>query len=223
MRVKDMTVGYPGCPLLGGVSFEVAPGECILLAGPNGSGKSTLVRTLAGLIPPLDGALPETRRTVLLPTGIPKVKGFSVRSFIRTSCYRESAWDGSVPPEVERRMEEAMAMLGIAGLASSDIATLSDGQFQLACIASALARQADVLLLDEPTAFLDVENRRLLLRSLKDLARRSDLSVLFSSHDLHESLRVADRVFACTGSGRLLVSESSPDACARILREVFPV
>ena len=261
MQIRDLTIGYPGKALLKGISFDIAPGECILLAGPNGSGKTTLLRTLAGAIPPLHGSVPpvpglapgtvsplpgsvppfpgaasgavscisaDAPRIVLLPTGIPKVKGFTVRGFIRTACYRESGWSGTLPPEAEQRMTEALDMLGIADLTNRDISVLSDGQFQLACIASALTRRADVLLLDEPTGFLDADNRVLLLTTLRDLCRRTGLSVLFSSHDLHASLQVADRVFACTADGRFLASgpsglsgPSSVDALT-VLRAAFP-
>ena len=223
MVVRDLVTGYvPGKALTSGVAFHLAPGECALLAGPNGSGKTTLLRTLAGLLPPLGGTVDAgDARIVLLPTGIPKVKGFTVKGFIRTACYRESDWKGTLSPETVQQLDASLSLLGIDGLAGADISTLSDGQFQLACIASALTRRADILLLDEPTAFLDVENRRHLLRTLRDLTRRTGLAVLFSSHDLHESLRVVDRVFACMPDGRFLASEATPESRLAILGAVF--
>lgn len=225
MEVRDLVTGYaPGKALACGVTFSLAAGECVLLAGPNGSGKTTLLRTLAGLLPPLGGSVDagSGRRVVLLPTGIPKVKGFTVKGFIRTACYRESDWKGALSQETEERMAESLALLGIETISESDISTLSDGQFQLACIASALTRRADVLLLDEPTSFLDVENRRILLRSLRDLTRRTGLAVLFSSHDLHESLQVADRVLAFAADGRFFASEAGQGSRERVLAAVFP-
>jgi iron complex transport system ATP-binding protein len=105
-------------------------------------------------------------------------------------------------------MEEALKMLGIEGLRKRDISTLSDGEFQKACLATGLTRKAEVLLLDEPTAHLDVENRIDVLRTLREVARKTGTAVLFSSHDLHDALQVADRVFALTRDGRFLVSPS---------------
>ena len=191
------------------ISFELAPGECVLLAGPNGCGKTTLLKALA------------ERGPVLIPTNIPKVKGFTVDAFIRTGCYRESDWRGRISADAAGRLEEALQLLGIQSLKHRDISTLSDGEFQKACLATGLTRKAEVLLLDEPTAHLDVENRIDVLRTLRDVARRTGTAILFSSHDLHDALQVADRVFALTRDGRFLASEDKETALAQAFPACF--
>ena len=113
-----------------------------------------------------------------------------------------------------------MKVLGLQAQAGQDISTLSDGEFQKACIAVGLTRHADVLLLDEPTAFLDVENRLMVLETLRKVADDTGMAVLFSSHDLHDSLQVATRVLAFTPDGTFL--ESAPDTMSQTLRAAFP-
>ena len=205
LKVDHLTIGYDSRALVRDISFELAPGECVLLAGPNGTGKTTLLKALAA------------EGVVLIPTNIPKVKGFTVEAFVRTGCYRESDWRGRVSKEVEGRMEEALKMLGIEELRKRDISTLSDGEFQKACLATGLTRKAGVLLLDEPPAHLDVENRIDVLRTLREVARKTGTAVLFSSHDLHDALQVADRVFVLTRDGRFLASAGTD-----VLRAAFP-
>ena len=139
--------------------------------------------------------------------------------------------------ETEQRMEEALEVLGIKELRKRDISTLSDGEFQKACLATGLTRKAEVLLLDEPTAHLDVENRIDVLRTLREVARKTGTAILFSSHDLHDALQVVDRIFALTRDGRFLTAgpfdklrdpESSvipseaKESMEEILRDVFP-
>ena len=156
---------------------------------------------------------------ILIPTGIPKVKGFTLEAFVRTGCFRESNWAGKLNAETEQRLQGTLERLGISHLASRDLSTLSDGEFQKGCLAIGLVRQARLLLLDEPTAFLDVDGRLAVLRTLADVARSTGTAILFSSHDLHDALRVATRVLAFTPAGLLA---SSPTNREDILRQAFP-
>ena len=210
LEIKHLRLAYGTHVLAPDVTFHLEGGECVLLAGANGCGKSTLLRLIG-----------EKKRCVFIPTGIPKVKGFTVEAFVRTGCFKESNWAGRLSEESERRLQGALDLLGLRAQAGQDIATLSDGEFQKACIAVGLTRRADVLLLDEPTAFLDVENRVMVLRTLRKVAQETGMAVLFSSHDLHDALQVAHRVLAFTPAGTFL--ESTQKNRPEVLRAAFPI
>ncbi len=210
LDIKHLRLAYGAHVLAPDVTFHLEGGECVLLAGANGCGKSTLLRLIG-----------EKKRCVFIPTGIPKVKGFTVEAFVRTGCFKESDWAGRLSEESERRLQGALDLLGLRAQAGQDIATLSDGEFQKACIAVGLTRRADVLLLDEPTAFLDVENRVMVLRTLRNVAQETGMAVLFSSHDLHDALQVVHRVLAFTPAGTFL--ESTQKNRREVLQAAFPV
>ena len=247
LKVNSISIGYGDHTLVRDISFELVPGELVLLAGPNGTGKTTLLKRLSSggigprnlrslcdlrpshkWAPPSNvprvaqfrGPIPPEDNLILIPTNIPKVKGFTVEGFIETGCYRESDWRGRISAEAKERMEKALELLGIQEFKERDITTLSDGEFQKACLAVGLTRQAEVLLLDEPTAHLDVENRIDVLRTLREVARRTGTAILFSSHDLHDALQVSDRVFVITRSGKFIASDS--DHQKDVLKEAFP-
>ena len=182
VSVKDLTIGYEGRVLCSGISFDICKGDCIMLCGANGSGKTTLMKLLTR---------PEC---IMIPARIPKVVGFTLKEFVRVSCFSKSDLFGKLSNSEETALNDAIATLGLTHLADRDISTLSDGEFQKAGIASALVRKADVIMLDEPTAFLDAENRISVLNTLRALS--DDRAIIFSTHDLHDGLQVCTKVFA---------------------------
>lgn len=204
IKVRKLTIGYEDRTLYSGVDFDINEGECIMLCGANGSGKTTLMKALEKSCH--DGRC----EAVMIPTRIPKLKGFTVKEFITIGCYKHTDLGGRLSNDDKISLESAMEALGLAALSDRDISTLSDGEFQKAGIAAALVRRASLIMLDEPTAFLDAENRRSVLDTLKTLCSmetyRTRPAVIFSTHDLHEGLKVADKVIALGADGKVHVS-----------------
>lgn len=192
LKANELTIGHRGIKVCGPLTFEYPDRQSVMLQGPNGSGKSTLMKTVAGLLPPLSGGFSAGGPVVMVPTHIPKVKGFSVREFIRTSLFSVSGIFRKLDSGAGTAMEDAIRTLGLDSLADKDISLISDGEFQKACIATALTRKANVLLLDEPTAFLDVDNRVMVLRTLQNLAHTTGITVIFSTHDIYDGARFSD-------------------------------
>lgn len=209
IKAENISIGYRGRIVAKEISFTASRSECILLCGANGSGKTTLLRTIAGLQKPLEGTIKTDGTVVMIPAYIPKVRGFTMREFILTGCYRETNLWGRASTKAKNNLGEASSLLGIERLLDKDISAASDGEFRKACIASAFVQDADTVLLDEPTAYLDVDSRALVLRTLNDIAKRKNVCIIFSSHDIMESYGNCDRVLGIGKEGKFLDSEKS--------------
>ena len=184
--------------------------------GPNGAGKSTLIRTLAGLQKPLAGdvllhsrdlhGLTESERARLLGLVLTErvdVGNLSAYALVALGRYPYTGWDGRLSPADVEAVRWAITAVGARDLAARSIAELSDGERQKVMIARALAQEPAVLLLDEPTAFLDLPRRVETVRLLRRLAGHSDRAVLLSTHDLELALRCADRLWLLPPGGPL--------------------
>ena len=192
-------------------------GEFICLLGPNGAGKSTLIRTLAGMQAPLSGSLklqdqtfhsisPRERArmiSVVLTEALP-VGMMDAYSLVALGRHPYSGWLGGLKQNDKERIASAFKAVGAEGLEGRQIAELSDGERQKVSIARALAQEAQVMLLDEPTAFLDLPRRVELMTILRNLAHREQMGLLLSTHDLDLALRFADRLWMITTDGQLI-------------------
>lgn len=219
LKLKDITIGHDGECLIKDISFEIGEGECILLCGANGCGKSTLMKTLAGIKKKISGEIITDASIVMIPTGIPKIKGFSVMDFIQTGCYRQTDLWGRRTKKMEESILNALESMGIEHLAMRDISMISDGEFQKVCIASAMTKDAGILLLDEPTAFLDVDSRIMVLESLRDITKKKNMSMIFSSHDIYESSVICSRIFGISKDG--IFRDSAKSSKEEVLSSCF--
>lgn len=221
LKVRGMAIGHDGKIFYRDVSFDVRKGDCIMLCGANGSGKTTLLRAIAGMKARSGKG---SNGIVMIPSRIPKVKGFTLRDFVRISCYSQSDLGGRLAPEDEAAIGNALSRLCLDNLAGRDISTLSDGEFQKAAIASALVRRAPVILLDEPTAFLDAENRIAVMGTLKEICGMPGRpAVIFSTHDLAEGLAVCGKVLALGADGifRCACADGKPDEMQKAVAGIF--
>ena len=210
-HIDNITIGHSKKVLYKDVTFEIHSGDCIMLCGANGSGKTTLLKTIAEM------EVPECRIT-MIPSRIPKVKGFSVKDFVKISCFRQTDMTGKLSEHDEANLHQALTRLGIEHLQERDISTLSDGEFQKACIAAALVQNAGIILLDEPTAFLDAENKVSVLHALRDICNgENGPAIIYSTHDLHEGLKACNRVIALGADGFFRIGNGS----ASIVESIF--
>lgn len=205
LKVRNLTIGHDGNILCSGIDFDVHKGDCIMLCGANGSGKTTLLKKIAGMKAKGD--------IIMIPTRIPKVPGFTLLEFIRISCFTKSNMSGSLSEADEIRIGELIGLSGLADRQDMDISHLSDGEFQKACLISALARNAAIILLDEPTAFLDAGNRRNMLQAFMKICKGEQApAIIFSTHDLHDAVHAVTRVFAIGADRKFHCSKDESDS-----------
>ena len=209
--IRDLAIGHGDRTLCSGISFNICEGDCMMLCGANGSGKTTLMKALTGL----------SEEVMMIPARIPKVAGFTLKEFARIGCFSQSDMAGRLSDQYEEALEVAISSLGLTHLADRDISTLSDGEFQKAGLVSALVRNASVILLDEPTAFLDAENRISVLATLREICDRKGIAVIFSTHDLHDGLKFCTKVLAFGADGRFRCSGDTSESMSHTVSTIF--
>ena len=223
LAAHDLAFGFASRRVGEAVSFTLEQGETLALLGGNGSGKTTLLRTLLGLLPPLAGSVEiggervsamssaeRARRIAYVPQQHLPAYGFRVVDVVlmgRASRLSVFARPGRADREIAL---QSLATLGITPLAPRSVTELSGGERQLVLIARALAQQADIVLLDEPTASLDFGNRVRVLREL-DRLRGQGLTIVFSTHEPDHALMHADRALLLQG-GRPLAFDTVENA-----------
>lgn len=195
LRVEDLTVASSAETILADVSIAVEADEAVLVAGPSGSGKTTLARALGGHLAARSHL--ETDGTVETPGDVAVLAGDPKTHLIRRTVERDLAFgleNRGVPrPEMARRIERWTDRLDASHLLDRDVETLSRGEGTVVALLGALVTEPDLIVLDEPLAPLDRENRRLVLRALETLRSRG-VSLVVAEHDLRDLLALADRV-----------------------------
>ena len=202
VSTHKLTIGYGQKVVQRDLSFDLQAGEIVCMLGRNGCGKSTLLRTLAGLQPALGGTFDIADVAVVLTDKL-SLENTSVREVVATGRYPYTSFLGGLTPKDEQIVDEAIKLSAI-NFQQSAFNALSDGEKQRVLIAKALAQQTPVILLDEPTAHLDLPNRILVLQLLRRLAHEQGKTILISTHELELALRLSDRILLLSDKGAIL-------------------
>jgi iron complex transport system ATP-binding protein len=226
LEIRNLWADYGGDAVLRGVSLDVAAGEVVGLVGPNGSGKTTLVRTVTRVMPASSGEVrlmgddcrtlsraALARRVAVVPQSPALPEGFAVLEIVlmgRTPHLRLLQSEG--PPDLAAA-RRALAQTGTSGLAQRFAHQLSGGERQQVVIARALAQEAPVLLLDEPTSHLDVGHQAGVMGLVRRLCRERSLAVLATIHDLTLAALYCDRLVLLDRGA--VVAEGAPESVLR--------
>ncbi|GAA2013193.1 ABC transporter ATP-binding protein [Microbacterium ulmi] len=221
LEAVDLTLGYDGRWVATGLGIRIAPRELTAIVGPNACGKSTLLRALARVLTPesgvvtLDGVPVRelaskqfARQVALLPQTAIAPDGISVADLVARGRYPHQSFFRQWSAGDERAVGAAMAATGVADLASRTVEELSGGQRQRVWIATVLAQETPILLLDEPTTFLDIAHQIEVLELCRALNRDRGVTVVAVLHDLNHAARYADRIVMMREGA--IVAEGSP-------------
>lgn len=213
LKTENLAVGYHGKPLIEEVSLCVQRGKIVTLIGPNGSGKSTILKTVIGQLPELSGAVyldGETmrsrsrndiaRRMAILMTVRVEPELMTCRDVVATGRYPYTGRLGILSAADKQIVDESLSQVDALSFADRPFQAVSDGQRQRILLARALCQQPELIVLDEPTSFLDIRYKLELLSILKRMVREKQLAVLMSLHELELAERVSDTVVCVAGN-----------------------
>lgn len=218
ISIRQLEVGYKkgrhSSPIMRFPDISIGKGSFIAIAGPNGIGKSTLIKTLVQLIPSLEGEIYIKGKSIstysrvelasiisYVSTEIIQASQVTVRDIVTFGRYPYTNWLGRITADDRKITDEAIELLELNHLADKFIDEISDGERQRAMIARAIAQQTDIIILDEPTAFLDLPHKHEIIHLLGKFSREYGKTILFTTHDLGIALREADKLWLLSENG----------------------
>ncbi|HHZ20543.1 MAG TPA: metal ABC transporter ATP-binding protein [Firmicutes bacterium] len=231
LSLSGVTLGYPGITALSDVSFAVAKGEFIGIIGPNGSGKSTVLKGILGLLPLLSGEIRvfgtshlkvARKRIGYVPQKTRNDIDFPalVREVVVMGLYAQIGWVRRVDKSHWRLVDESLALVGMEEYRNRSFRDLSGGQQQRVLIARAIVSRPELLLLDEPTAAVDISAQSSILETLEVLNREQGITMVMVTHDVNEIVHFADKILLLN-KGLVAYGQPNEVLTKECLKEVY--
>ncbi len=221
-RTEALTVGYDGKALIEDINIGIEKGTILTLIGPNGAGKSTILKSIARQLSPIAGTAyidkedlmhmspKEVSKTMaLVLTKKLSAEMMTCRDVVATGRYPYTGHFGLLSDEDENKVTEAMELVNVLEIEGQDFNKISDGQRQRVMLARALCQEPDIIILDEPTSFLDIKYKLEFMSVLQKLKKMKGLTVIMSLHELDLARKLSDKIL-CVGD-RAIDKFGSPD------------
>ena len=234
LKTSSLSIGYDSKTIASDINVTLSEGDIIALIGPNGAGKSTLFKTFSTHIKPLGGKIelfgkdltlysPKERAKLLgiVLTERPDDMFLKVFDVVAAGRYPYTGMFGKLNEDDEKEIKVSLELVGVNHLANRVFNTLSDGEKQKVMIAKAIAQNTPIIMLDEPTAFLDYPSKIELFSLLKKLAKEQKKAILFSSHDLELLLRYTDNLWIMAKNKPFAAGNSSELLKNGVIKEYF--
>ena len=215
LETTDLSVGYSGRALIEHVALCVQRGKIVPLIGPSGSGKSTILKTIVGQLPRVSGSVvldkqdmcarsrsDIARRMAILMTARMEPELMTCRDVVSTGRYPYTGRLGILQASDKQIVQDAICQVNAESFADRPFSDISDGQRQRILLARALCQQPELIVLDEPTSYLDIRYKLELLSILKRMVREKNLAILMSLHELELAARISDTV-VCVADGKI--------------------
>lgn len=233
--VEKMTVGYGNKPLIGDISFELEKGKILVLIGPNGAGKTTILKSITKQLRPLAGTVfldgeslekmsghQLSQKLSVLLTDRVRTELFTCRDMVATGRYPYTGKFGVLGKEDWRAVDAAMERVHITEIAEKDFGTISDGQRQRVMLARAICQEPEVLVLDEPTSFLDIRHKLEFMWLLQQMAAEG-MTIIMSLHELDLAERVSDKLVCVKGKRIDRIGSSEEIFCGDYISSLYEI
>ena len=234
LETKSLTLSYGETIIINELNLEIPKGKITIFIGSNGCGKSTLLRSLARLLKPTSGDIflddkaiqnmqtkQIARQMAILPQGPQAPEGLTVLQLVKQGRYPYQTWLKQWSEKDEEMVQKALAATGMTEFAERDVHALSGGQRQRAWIAMTLAQDTDIILLDEPTTYLDMTHQIEVLDLLFELNETEQRTIVMVLHDLNLACRYADNIVAI--QDKQIYAQGKPEEIVdcKLVRDVF--
>ena len=234
LQTKDLVVGYDGVPLISGVNITLHAGEILTLIGPNGAGKSTILKSIVGYLDSLGGTVflsgkqsselsahEMSLELAVMLTERMRTELLTCADIVETGRYPYTGRLGILSDEDRVKVREAMDMVHVWDLRDRDFMQISDGQRQRIMLARAIAQEPRIIMLDEPTNYLDIHYQIELLNVLRRLVKVRDVAVIMSLHELPLAAKVSDYVMCIKGDGVVAAGTAEEIFTPAIINELY--